>query len=63
MEKVDGRRNNGGKVGNKGGTGRPPTGIKPKHTISATNEEWIVIQQFIAVVRNDIEKAKSLLSH
>lgn len=63
MEKVDGRKNNSGTIGNRGGTGRPPTGIKPKHTISATNEEWGLIQQFIKVVRNDIEKAKALLSH
>ncbi len=61
-KKVDGRRNNRGKIGNKGGAGRPATGIKPKHTVSATPEEWIVIQQFIAIVRTDITKAKTLLT-
>ena len=63
MEKVDGRKNNSGMIGNRGGTGRPPTGIKPKHTVSATDEEWAIIQQFITLVRNDIEKAKDLLEN
>ena len=61
MEKVDGRKNNSGTIGNRGGTGRPPTGIKPKHTVSATDEEWAAIRQFISLVRSDIEKAKELL--
>lgn len=61
-EKLDGRRFNSGKIGNRGGTGRPATGIKPRHTISASDDEWILIQQFIVIVRNDMAKAKALLS-
>ena len=62
-EKIDGRKNNRGKIGNRGGTGRPATGTRPRHTVSATDEEWLLIQQFIVIVRGDMAKAKAILSN
>lgn len=59
---MDGRKHNRGTVGNRGG-GRPATGQKPRHTVSADAREWALIQRFIQIVRKDTDAAERMLDH
>ena len=59
---MDGRKHNRGTVGNRGG-GRPATGQKPRHTVSADAREWALIRRFIQIVRKDTDAAERMLDH
>ena len=63
QKKLDGRRNNRGTVGHKGGPGRPKTaaGARPRRMDSAFDDEDVLIKKFIKIVREDIERARSIL--
>lgn len=57
---MDGRKKNHGTYGNRGG-GRPATGQKPRHTVSADAREWDLIARFIGIVRKDISRAERMV--
>lgn len=57
---MDGRKKNHGTPGNRGG-GRPATGQKPRHTVSADAQEWNLIARFIRIVRTDIARAERMV--
>lgn len=59
---MDNRKNNKGTIGNRGG-GRPATGQKPRHTVSADEREWGLIRRFIQIVRKDFSLAERMLDH
>lgn len=59
---MDGRKHNRGTVGNRGG-GRPATGQKPRHTVSADAREWSLIRRFIQIVRKDTDAAERMLDY
>lgn len=59
---MDRRRFNHGTPGNRGG-GRPATGRLPRHTISASDEQWRWMAKFIHLIRTDPEKAQLALQN
>ena len=59
---MDKRKNNKGTVGNRGG-GRPATGQKPRHKVSADEREWALIRRFIQIVRKDFGAAERMFDH
>lgn len=59
---MDRRRFNHGTPGNRGG-GRPATGRLPRHTISASDEQWEWIARFVHFIRTDPEKAQLALQN
>lgn len=59
---MDRRRFNHGTPGNRGG-GRPATGRLPRHTISASDEQWKWIASFVHLIRTDPKKAQLALQN
>ena len=60
----DGRRNNRGTIGNKGGRPVGSVSIKGQragHQIRAYDDEWDVIKAFIQLVREDVNKCKTVV--
>lgn len=53
----DGRRNNRGTIGNKGG--RPKLDeIRKQHALRAFDDEWEIIKDFAKIVKKDKETAR-----
>ena len=66
-DKTDGRRNNHGTIGNKGGrkkgTRIDPRGQRSGHQVRAYDEEWLIIREFIACVRQNPELCRNAIAY
>lgn len=57
----DGRHNNRGTIGNKGGRPPKPEGARKQRQTRAYDDEWELIKQFSALVKKDKEEAKKAI--
>lgn len=66
-DKPDGRRNNHGTLGNKGGrkkgTRLNPRGQRTGHQVRAYDDEWILIQDFVSCVRQNPELCRNVITY